>query len=76
MWPLWVIQIIVTIALQVASYLLTPKPKGSGSLAKDLENPTAEAGRPVPVLFGTMTIKGLNVLHYTDKQKRTFKIKA
>lgn len=75
-WPAWVIALIVSTVLQVAAYLLTPKPKGSNNEAKDLESPTAEAGRPVPVLFGTMGVKGLNVLHYTDKAKRTFKVKA
>jgi len=75
-WPAWVIALIVSTVLNVAAYLLTPKPKGSNREARDLESPTAEAGRPFPVVFGTMRIKGLNVLHYSDKAKRTFKVKA
>lgn len=57
--------------------LLAPKPKTpKPEAAKDLENPTAEAGRPIPVVFGTITVKGLNVLWYGDKSFRTVKVKA
>jgi hypothetical protein len=41
-----------------------------------MDNPTADAGRPVPVVFGTVTVKGLNVLWYGDKSKQTKKVKA
>lgn len=75
-WPAWVIQIIVAVVLQVAAYLLAPKPKSTRNEAADLQAPTAEAGRPVPVLFGTKRVKGLNVLWYGDKSKRTYKVKA
>lgn len=75
-WPVWVIQLIVAITLQVAAYLLAPKPQSSKAEARDLEAPTAEAGRPIPVLFGTMTIKGVNVLHYNDKGVRTYKVRV
>ena len=67
----------VTIGLAVISYLLMPKPKApKPDAVKDLEDPTAEAGRPVPVPFGTITIKGLNLLWYGDKSKRTYKVDA
>lgn len=75
-WPLWVVQLIVAVTLQVAAYLLAPKPKTDSSAIQDFESPTADAGRPAPVAFGTVTIKGLNVLHYSDKSKRTYKVKA
>lgn len=56
--------------------LLVPKVKKTKPDAlKDLENPTAEAGRPIPVVFGTITVKGLNVLWYGDKSLRTYKRK-
>lgn len=48
----------------------TPKPDA----VKDLENPTADAGRPIPVVFGTITVRGLNVLHYSDKASKKEKI--
>lgn len=57
--------------------LLAPRPKApKPEAAKDLENPTAEAGRPFPVPFGTITIKGLNSLWYGNKSLRTTKVKA
>jgi hypothetical protein len=57
--------------------LLTPKVKTpKPEAAKDLEDPTAEAGRPIPVVFGTITVKGLNVLWFGDKKHITYKVKA
>ncbi len=67
----------VTVGLSILSYLLMPKPKAPKPEAvKDLEDPTAEAGRPVPVVFGTITVKGLNVLWYGDKSSKTYKVNA
>lgn len=57
--------------------LLTPKIKTpKPDAVKDLEDPTAEAGRPVPVPFGTITVKGLNNLGFFDKNHKTFKVDA
>jgi hypothetical protein len=50
----------------------TPKPE----MAKDLDDPTAEAGKPIPVVFGTITVKGLNVLWFGEKRSRTYKVDA
>lgn len=67
--PWWLI--IAAVALVAASYLLRPKPpKIKPAEVTDLEEPVAEAGMPVPVPFGTITIKGLNELWYGDKQAR------
>lgn len=62
----------VAISLLLAPKIKTPKPEA----AKDLEDPTAEAGRPIPVVFGTVTVKGLNLLWYGNKSQRTYKVKA
>lgn len=62
----------VALNLLLAPKIKTPKPEA----AKDLENPTAEAGRPIPVVFGTITVKGLNLLWYGEKSFSTSKIKA
>jgi hypothetical protein len=71
----WFIPLLIGIALSVVSYLLQPKPKQpKPPAASDLESPTAEAGRPIPVIFGTMTIKGVNTLWYGDKQVRAYKV--
>ena len=67
----------ISLAISIVSYLIMPKPKApKPEAAKDLEDPTAEAGRPIPVVFGTITVKGLNVLWFGDKSKRTYKVKA
>lgn len=71
------IMLVIAIALAIAAYMLAPKPKQpKPAAAQDLESPTAEAGRPVPVVFGTMTIKGINLLWYGDKQVRQYQVKA
>lgn len=70
------IYLIVIIALSVLAYVLTPKPKApQPDSTKDLNDPVAEAGMPVPVVFGTMTVKGLNALWFGDKRKIRYKVK-
>ena len=70
-------QLIIGLALNIIAYLLAPKPKAAKpDAARDFEAPTAEAGRPVPVIFGDVTIKGANVLWYGDIRTKTHKIKA
>lgn len=73
----WFIGLLIGLALAVVAYLIMPKPKvAKPDAAKDMESPTADAGRPVPVVFGTMTVKGLNVLWFGDKSTRTREINA
>lgn len=65
---------IAALASVAISLLFMPRPKArKPEEMKDLEEPTAEAGRPIPVVFGTITVKGLNVLWYGDKSSRTYK---
>lgn len=74
--PWWLI-IVAAIALTAVSYLLRPKIKAPKPEAvQDLDDPTAEAGRPIPVPFGTPTIKGLNYLWYGEKSSRTTKVSS
>ncbi len=73
----FVIQLIIAIALSVISYLLTPKPKTpKPDHNRDFDSPTASSGRPVPVVWGTMTVKGGNILWYGDKGRRDYKVKT
>jgi hypothetical protein len=62
----------IVVAIAVAVAALSHKPDA----LSDYDNPTAEAGRPIPVPFGTITIKGLNNLGFWDKSVRTYKTKA
>lgn len=69
------VSLLIGIALQVVGYLLMPKPKTpKPAAAQDLESPTAEAGRPIAVIFGTITVKGPNILWYGEKSKLEWEI--
>lgn len=70
-WPL--IQLAVSVAFLFLSYALTPKPKtAKPAAATDQDDPTASAGRPIPVVFGTMTVSSPNVIFDGDKAKREY----
>lgn len=74
--PFWIL-IVAVIAAVALSILFMPRPKTpKPEAAKDLDDPTAEAGKPIPVVFGTITVKGLNVIWYGDKGIATYKVKA
>lgn len=46
---------------------LAPKPpQAKPATLADFDVPVAEEGRPVPVIFGTVTVTGPNVLWYGD----------
>lgn len=63
---MWVQLAIMVIAALVA-YALAPKPPSPKPPGlEDIEAPTADEGRPIPVLFGTRRIKGPNVIWYGD----------
>lgn len=63
-------QFIAALVMLVVSYIITPKPKKQKPpAAQDMEDPKAEAGKPIKVVFGTMTVKGGNILWYGDKSK-------
>lgn len=65
----WFINLLIGLALQIIGYLLMPKPKKpKPPEAQDMESPTVDAG-PVPVLFGTINIKGWKFLWWGDKAK-------
>lgn len=70
-------QILIAIAMQVLSYVLTPKPKAAKPEAvAQAENPTAEAGRPIPRAWGSPRISETNVIGFWDKTTRQYKIKV
>lgn len=65
----WFVQLLIGLALNIVAYLIMPKPKQpKPEAAKDLENPVAEAGRPIPIVSGTITVKGLNILWFGENQ--------
>lgn len=69
----FLVQLIIGFGLAILSYLLAPKPAtDQPDTTKDFEAPTAEAGRPIPVVFGTLTFMSPNVLWYGDKKIREY----
>lgn len=71
------IAFIVALVINIVSYMLMPKPKQPRpDAAKDMDDPVAQAGMPIPVVFGTVTLKGLNVLWSGEKLTRSYSVKA
>lgn len=63
------------VAALVISYSLSPKPQNAKPAGiSDVQLPTAEVGREIPVLFGTRNISGPNVVWYGDL--RTVPVKS
>ncbi|MFD2664623.1 hypothetical protein [Halomonas halophila] len=57
--------------------MLTPRPDRSTSRqSQDLREPSAEAGKPVPVVFGEMWVTSPNVLYYGDVSKQDYEVDA
>ena len=66
----FLVNLLIGVALQIIGYMLAPKPpREQPPEAQDMENPTAEAGRPVPVVFGSVIITSPNYLWWGDKRK-------
>lgn len=73
----FLVPLLISLAVNIAAYLIMPKPKAAKpEAAAQLEAPTADAGKPVAVVFGTVTVTELNVLFYTDRSQRDFKVAA
>ena len=65
----FVVQIVASLALTAISYVLAPRPKTTLPTAAGLDAfnlPTAEEGRPIPVVFGTVLLRGPNVVWAGD----------
>lgn len=63
MW--WLVAVFV--ATLVLAYAFMPKPQTQKPPGmNEVQAPTAEVGREIPVLFGTRDIEGPNVVWYGD----------
>lgn len=70
----FLIQLAVSVALSVLAAIILPKPKQEKPEAQDLQEPKAEAGKPIPVVFGTKKVQGLNILWYGEKTTRKYDV--
>jgi hypothetical protein len=62
-------QLLIGTLLQVVGFLVMGgAKKGKPAEVQDLEAPTAEAGIPIPVVFGEVEIVGVNAICTADIQ--------
>lgn len=69
------VQLAVALVLDVIAYALMPK-SSQKTTPQTLENPTADAGREVPILFGEILMKSANCLWFGDKSQQSYTISA
>lgn len=62
------IALVMMVVSYAISYTLMPRPERNDAVAGNMEVPTAEAGKNIPVIFGTILIKDTNVIDYFDPQ--------
>lgn len=71
------INIGILIVSALISYALAPKPPSpKPARLKDFDIPTADEGRPIPVVFGTVRVTGSNVIWYGNLRADPIKSSA
>lgn len=66
--------IALSLAMSVLSMMsMKNMQKDQGTVVGDIEAPTTETGRAIPVVFGTREITGANVLWYGDVKTQAIK---
>ncbi len=73
----WAVYLVVFIVAAYVAVAMAPKqavPKPAS--LEDFNMPTAEPGRPIPVVFGTVTLKSPNVVWYGDLMSVPIKTKG
>jgi hypothetical protein len=74
--PFWLL-LLLFVATTVVGALLAPHPHGpQPSALGDFSVPTAEEGRAIPVVFGTVMIKGGNTVWWGDLKSKPIKVSA
>lgn len=69
----WVIASIVLSVVSVAYAIFGPKPKVPDATVQTGQAPTAQEGRPIPVVFGTVLVRDPNIVYYGDLYTRPIK---
>lgn len=71
------IYIAILLVSTYVSIALAPKPpKPKPAALSDFDIPTAEQGRPIPIVFGTVLVTGPNVIWYGDLDTKDIKQKG
>jgi len=68
--------IAVFIVALVVAFAMAPNAQQQSPAIQEVEAPTADEGRAIPVLFGTRDIKGPNVVWYGDVKAVAIKKKG
>jgi hypothetical protein len=67
----FIAQLVIGVGMLIGGYLLMPKPKQPKPPSlDDFKAPTVDAGRPIPKLFGSKTIRDPNAIWHGDKSIR------
>tara|TARA_Y100000034_G_scaffold131343_1_gene191880 strand:+ start:623 stop:853 length:231 start_codon:yes stop_codon:yes gene_type:complete len=73
----FLVALAVSLVISIVAALLAPKPKQpKDNSAQELDDPTADAGRPLPVVFGTVTVKSPNILWFGQKSMHEYEVKV
>src|SRR5690606_36501010 len=73
---MWAYLAVLSVSVLI-QYALQPKPPQPPSAElKAIDAPTADEGRPVPVVFGTVLVKSANVVWYGDLRTTPIKSKG
>lgn len=69
--------VVAFVAAVVVAYSMAPRtPEPKPPTLKDVDVPTAEAGRPIPVVFGSYVVKSPNIVWYGDLAYKAIKAKG
>lgn len=71
------VQIGLMVVASIIQYALAPKPPTPKPASiDDVDAPVAEEGKPIPVVFGTVTLRAPNVLWFGDFRSVAIKKKG
>ena len=73
---MWVYLVVAVVVAVVAVAMAPRAPEPPPASLRDIEAPTAEEGRPIPVVFGTYVVKSPNIVWYGDLAYRKIKSKG
>ncbi len=69
--PMVILMFVISVAL---SFALRPKPPAVNPQSMDAQSmPVAEIGKPVPVVFGQVWVRGSNILWYGNLRTSAIK---
>ena len=68
-----IIALVMMVVSYAISYAMQPRPERNDAVVGNMDVPTAEAGKTIPVVFGTMLIKDSNVIDYFDPKTSEIK---